>query len=180
MRKHRQKVLPIALVLVVVFAAWLADHLNGSSLDEGDSAFTSGLSKPRKGDEVYYLAPSVVNKSSQPLELIAVGPQTADAGLEFVEARVYPKPDRMDGPAIAWSTGDGNASSPPSLPSKPIGGQQIAPESTLDGIIYLRYRVTSAQRPLQSSGVKITYHRGFRNHTQVLDATYEVVTPTTP
>jgi hypothetical protein len=177
MRKPGQKVLPIALVLVLVFAAWLADHLNGSSLDEGDSAFTSGLSKPRKGDEVYYLAPSVVNKSRQMLELVAVGPQSADAGLEFVEARVYPKPDRMDGPVIAWSTGAGSASSPPSLPSKPVGGQQIAPESTLEGIIYLRYRVTSAQRPLQSSGVKVTYHRGFRDHSQVLPATYEVVPP---
>ncbi|MDX6260113.1 MAG: hypothetical protein QOH84_1801 [Kribbellaceae bacterium] len=174
MRKPGPKVLPIALVLVLVLGAWLADHLNGSSLDEGDGSFTSGLSDPRKGDEVYYLAPSVVNKSSQTLELVAVGPQTVDPGMEFVEARIYPEPDRMDGPWLAWSPGAGDRSSPPSLSSKPIGGQQIAPESTLEGIIYLRYRVTSAQRPLQSSGVKITYHRGFRNHSQVLPATYEL------
>ncbi|WP_328329602.1 hypothetical protein OHA70_06535 [Kribbella sp. NBC_00382] len=121
-----------------------------------------------------------MNKSRQTLELVAVEPQTVDSGMEFIEARIYPEPDRIDGPWLAWSPGAEDQSSPPSLPSKPIGGQQIAPKSTLAGIIYLRYRVTSDQRPLRSSGVKITYHRGFRNHTQVLDANYEVVLPTSP
>jgi hypothetical protein len=175
MRTHGRRVLLIVLVLVLALAGWLTDHLHGSSLDEGDTAFTSGLSDPRKGDEVYYLAPSVVNGSRQALELVAVAPQTVDPGLEFVEARVYAAPDRMDGVAIAWSTG---TEGPSHLPSEPVGGQQIAPGATFDRIIYLRYRITSDQRPLRSSGVKVTYHRGFRNHTQVLEATYEVVAPT--
>lgn len=170
----RKRILPIALVLALVSAAWLADHLNGTSLDVGDGSTTTGLSNPRKGDEIYYLTPTVVNKSRQPLELIAVAPQTTDPGMEFIEARLYPKPDRREGAWLAWSPGTGAHSSPPSLPSKPIGGQTIAPESTLEGIIYLRYRVTTDARPLRSTGVKITYHRGFRNHTQILDATYEV------
>ncbi|GAA0952217.1 hypothetical protein GCM10009554_54920 [Kribbella koreensis] len=174
----RKKILPMALVLVLVFGAWLADHLNGSSLDVGDGSTTTGLSNPRKGDEIYYLAPSVVNKSRQPLELVAVEPQTTDPGMEFIEARLYPAPPRKEGAWLAWSPGSGENSSPPTLPSKPIGGQQIAPESTLEGIIYLRYRVTSDARPLHSSGVKITYHRGFRNHSQVLDTIYEVTPPT--
>ncbi|WBQ06301.1 hypothetical protein [Kribbella sp. CA-293567] len=176
MRKHRPKWLPAAALLaLVVGGAWFSDHLNGSSLAETDAVEPlTGSSAPRQGEDVYFLAPELANKSRQPLELKAIAPKEVQPGLEFVGARVYQKPDRRDAAAPSWTTRDSAENSPLKLRSEPVGGQQLAAESTFDRVIYLRYKVTSDQRPLRSTGVEVTYHRGFRDHTQVLPITFEV------
>jgi len=168
--------IPTAVLIALLATAWLVDHFNGSAIREDGIGLNIGLPTVRKGDDVYFLAPPPGNRSHRPLKLSSLRPATSSPGLEFVEARVYQYADFIDAPPVCWATGGGKLSSPASVKSTPIAGTVVPAKSDLDAMIYLHFRVTTAQRPLEASGLKWTYRRGLREHSQVVETTYQVPT----
>jgi hypothetical protein len=171
----RKRLLVVGIAVVaLVGGSWLFDARNGLALDESEGGLTVGMDKVQQGADVYFLGPTPTNRSGRALELLAVAPDRTPAGLEFVDARVYAKAEFPGGSPLSWASGRGDGGNLARLESAPIAGRRIAAHADLDGLIYLHFRVTSAQRPLTSSGVRFSYHRGLRDHSQVLGGEYSV------
>jgi hypothetical protein len=170
----RTRLLVIGVLVAAVLAgALLFDAHSGSALDDS-AGISTGITKVNRGDDVYFLAPTLTNRSGRALELRTVRPDKTSPGLEFVEARVYEKDAFVGGAPLSWATGLGEGINPAAVRSASTAGRKVAADADLDALIYLHFRVTGEQRPLTSSGVRIGYHRGLRDHTQVLDSKYEV------
>jgi hypothetical protein len=168
----RKRLLIAGVAVVVVLAgALLFDARNAIDSSGG---MTFGITRVQQGDDVYFLAPTPTNRSGQALELRTVEPEKVSAGLEFVEARVYEQVDLNYSPSMSWVTGHGDGFDPAKVRSEPVAGRQVPAHASLEPLIYLHFRVTSAQWPLTSSGVRFSYHRGLRDHSQLLDSTYTV------
>ncbi|TDU90803.1 hypothetical protein EV138_4400 [Kribbella voronezhensis] len=165
---------PVVAVLAVLGGAWIFDARSGAALDESGGSLGIRMDDVRQGADVYFLAPTPINRSGRALELLAAAPDQTPAGLEFVEARVYKTAEFLDGVPACWATGRGEGADPARHKSTPIAGQRIGAHADLGAVIYLHFRVSSAQRPLISSGVRFSYRRGFREHSQVLGGEYSV------
>jgi len=55
----------------------------------------------------------------------------------------------------------------------PVDGYRLSGDPR-DRVILFKVRVTSVERPLKVSGLRITYRNGFRQHTQYVNANYEI------
>jgi hypothetical protein len=109
----------------------------------------------------------------EPVELVAVAPRSVDAGLEFLDARVYERDAFLDGVPLSWVTGQGPGPDPAGLAPVPVAGYRLSGDPRRRAIL-LRMRITSDVRPLRVTGLRVTYRKGFREHTQYLNATYAV------
>jgi hypothetical protein len=168
----RKRLLIAGVAVVIVLAgALLFDARNAMASSGG---MRLGIARVQQGDDVYFLAPTPTNRSGQALELRTVRPEKVSAGLEFVEARVYEPVDLNYSPSMSWVTGHGNGFDPAKVRSSPVAGRQVPAHASLEPFIYLHFRVTGAQWPLTSSGVRFTYHRGLRDHSQLVDANYTI------
>jgi hypothetical protein len=168
----RKRLLIAGLAVVVVLASALLLDARNSMDSSGGTRL--GIPRVQQGDDVYFLAPTPTNRSGQTFELRSVTPEKVSPGLEFVEARVYEQVDLNYSPSMSWVTGHGNGFDPAKVRSEPVGGRQVPAHGSLEPFIYLHYRVTSAQWPLTSSGVRFTYHRGLRDHSQLVDSNYTI------
>ncbi len=159
-------------VAVVVGGGLLVDNRNGAALDAAGGVAT-GLGKAHKGDDVYFWVPLPTNRSGRALELVAVEPDHTSTGFEFAEARIYDKDDFPGGNPVglvATATGPDFTK----LRSTPVAGRRIPAHADLGDLIYLHFRITGEQWPLTSTGVRVSYHRGLRDHTQILESNFSV------
>lgn len=168
----RKRLLVAGVAVVVVLAgALLLDARNSMNSSGG---MTLGIPRVQQGDDVYFLAPTPTNRSGQALELRTVTPENISAGLEFVEARVYEQVDLNYDPSMSWVTGHGKGFDPGKVRSEPVAGRKVPAHASLESLIYLHFRVTGTQWPLSSSGVRFSYHRGLRDHSELIDSTYTI------
>ena len=171
----RKRTITIAGVLaVVVLIGWLTDKHQGAALDLGDDSLTIGTPVPGRDVDVYLYAADLVSRDA--IRLVRVAPDVLDDGLEFEDARVYQRSAFVDGVQLSWSPGNGDAPDPARIASVPVDGYRLSGEPR-ERVILFRVRVTSDQRPLKMTGLRITYRNGLREHTQVVAANYEITGP---
>ncbi|WP_246486989.1 hypothetical protein [Kribbella qitaiheensis] len=174
----------LLLILVVAvggggWVGWDRTHTagvrNGEAFGAGGAYATIGMSHIRKGDDVFYIAPAPNNCSDDQLTLRTVGAEKSSPGLDYVDAKVY---KRADFPAGVPLTGGGQENSVgaelASRTSQPVAGYKLDAGQLMDDVIYLHFRVTTDQRPLESSGVAIGYQQDGRTFTQVLPAVFRL------
>lgn len=131
----------------------------------------------RKGDDMYWLTPTPLNKSDRELMLIALTPDTTSLGLEFVDARIYRRSDFLnEAPPLGWGGKYSFESGSPALvKSVPVAGRTIAAGQGMDDdVVMFHLRVTTDQFPLRASGVKVLYEQKGLRRFQILPATFEL------
>ena len=168
----RKRLLIAGVAVVVVLAGALL--LDARHSMNGSGGMTYSIPSVQQGDDVYFLAPTPTNRSGQALELRTVTPEKISAGLEFVEARVYEQVDLNYSPSMSWVTGHGKGFDPAKVRSEPVAGREVPAHASLEPRSYLHFRVTGTQWPLVSSGVRFSYHRGLRDHSELIESTYTV------
>jgi hypothetical protein len=183
----KRKLLPaiVAVVVIVVGGGWIAwdqSHIagvrNGQAFGSDGSRMTLTMTTVRKGDDVYYMAPSATNFSDAVLTFETVTPAATSPGLDYVEARIYKRDDFVAGIPLSWGTSDGSALDPGKTPSRPVRGYQLKPGQDMnDDIMFLHFRVTTGKRPLETSGVAIEYSQKRRTFEQVLPAILRLANP---
>jgi hypothetical protein len=183
---NQRRLLIVAIVTVaVVGAGWIAwdrTHTAGVRNDEafgtGEAYAKIGMTAVRKGDDVYYIAPAPTNYSDEKLVLRTVRPEKSSPGLDFVDAKIYKRADFADAVPISGG-GEGNSldSKLKDLPSQPVAGYTLDAGQLMDDVIYLHFRVTTDQRPLETSGVVFEYRQDGKNFTQVLAAVFQLEDP---
>jgi hypothetical protein len=182
--------MPVVVALAIVAAGatgWIvwdrvrSDEVRtGKAFGEDGATATIGMTTVRKGDDVWYLAPSIANLSDAPLTLETVTPAQDAPGLETVEARAFSPADFHSGLPLSWGTSNGPSSNPGLVPSRPIQGYSLSAGQEMDDVIYVHLRVTTDQRPLESSGVAVGYTQKGKKYRQVLPNTFRLETPTQP
>ncbi|WP_328526038.1 hypothetical protein [Kribbella sp. NBC_00359] len=170
----RRRIVIAGLVVAVLLAIWLIDNRQGAALDVGDGSMTIGSPLVGKAD-FYFLAPALESRST--IELVGMTPEIAEPGLEFVDARIYRREDFLGGVPASWTTSNGDSSNPTKLASAPLAGYKLTGEQRKEDVVLLHLRVTTDQRPLNVTAVRVTYRNGFREHTQAIDAKYQVIAP---
>jgi hypothetical protein len=176
----------VALALIVAgsggWITWDQSHTagvrNGQAFGSDASAATITMTTVRKGDDVYYIAPSTTNFSDAELTLETVTPAAASPGLDYVEARIYKRDDFVAGVPLSWGTADGSSSNPSNTPSKPVRGYKLEAGQDMNDIMFLHFRVTSGTRPLETNGVTIEYSQKHRTFKQVLPAIFRLANHT--
>jgi len=171
----RRRIISAGVVVAVLFVGWLVDNRQGAALDAGDGSITISSPLAGKDADFYFLAPAL--ESRRPIELVDMTPEIADAGLEFVDARVYQRDDFLGGVPISWTVGNSDSSNPTKLVSAPLSGYELNGEQHKEDVVLLHLRVTTDRRPLNVTAVRVTYRNGFREHTQAIDANYQVIAP---
>lgn len=157
-----KKKLPVIVALAVIVAGgggwivWDQTHIagvrNGQAFGGDGSSMTLTMTTVRKGDGVYYMAPSATNFSDAELTFETVTPAATSPGLDYVEARIYKRDDFFAGVPLSWSTSDGSSSNPGNTQSKPVRGYKMEAGQDMNDIMFLHFRVTSDTRPLETSG----------------------------
>jgi hypothetical protein len=179
----KRRLLIVAVVAVVVggggWVAWDRTHTagvrNGEAFGTGEAYAKIGMTNVRKGDDVYYVAPTPTNYSAAKLTLQTVDPEKSSPGLDYVDAKVYKRADFGDAvPINGGGQGDSLDSTLKSLPSQSVAGYRLESGQLMDDVIYLHFRVATDKRPLESSGVVIGYRQDGRNFTQVLAAVFQL------
>jgi hypothetical protein len=181
------KALPVVVALAVIAAGatgWIvwdrtqADRVRtGHAFGDDGAVATIGMRTVRKGDEAWYLAPSMTNLTDKPLTVEAVSWAQVSPGLEYIDARVYRRDDFAGALPLAWGTADGSSSSPTRVPSKPVQGYVLKAGQDLNDVIYLHLRVTTDTRPLESNGVAVEYSQRGKRYRQVLPAVFKLEQP---
>jgi hypothetical protein len=174
-----------ALTLILsVSAGWIAwdqTHTagvrNGEAFGPDGAVGTIGMTTARKGDEVWYVSPMPANMSDAELTLEKVSPAAVSPGLDYLDARIYKRSDFISGVPLSWGTADGASSNPGQVPSRPIQGYKLQAGQQMDDVIFLHFRVTTAQRPLETSGVTVEYKQRHKTFKQVLQAVFRLENP---
>ena len=161
----------VGLLVAVLLAGWLVDRKQGSAIKVGDGETTLGVPVAGRDVDVYFYAADL--EVRKPVELVQVAPRVADDGLEFVEARVYRRDAFPGGAYMSWTAGNPSVADPTGVASVPVDGYRLSGDPR-DRVILFKVRVTSVERPLKVSGLRITYRNGFRQHTQYVNANYEI------
>jgi len=162
----------MAVVALLVVAGWLIDRRQGEALDIGEGSITIGSPVSGTNVDIYFYAPGL--KSRDAVELVRIAPENADPGLEFVDARVYHRESFLNGVPLSWTKDNGPASDPTRVASGPIDGYLLNGESD---VILFRVRIITDERPLSVRALRVTYRNGLREHTQVIDANYDIIAP---
>jgi hypothetical protein len=76
---------------------------------------------------------------------------------------------------VNWRGPTSDADSPVRVRSESVRGRKLAPGESLDDVVLLHLRVTTANRPLRATGVKVEYQEGRKRFTQVLDVTLDLI-----
>lgn len=176
-------------IVVVVVCAGVGLALRGSEdperVNEGhafgseDGSYEIGIPTVLVNEDVWYMAPSMTNRSSKELTLEDVQPGSTPEGITFVEARLFEKEVFIAGVPLSWDTGSGSADDPSTRASTGVQGLTLLPGQSFpdDKIIYLHVRVTTSKRPLKSDGVKFIYQQDGRRYSQTLSANLAIVAP---
>jgi hypothetical protein len=171
----RRRTITAGVVVTILFVGWLVDNRHGAALDVGDGSITISSPLVGKDADFYFLAPALESRST--IELVGMTPEIAEPGLEFVDARVYKRDDFLGGVPASWTMGNGDSSNPTKLASAPLSGYELNGEQRKEDVVLLHLRVTTDRRPLNVTAVRVTYRNGFREHTQSIDANYQVIAP---
>ncbi|ONI78361.1 hypothetical protein BWI15_02485 [Kribbella sp. ALI-6-A] len=147
---------------------------NGKAFGEDGASATIGMTAVRKGEDVWYLCPSIANLSDAPLTLESVTPAHNSPGLESVDARVYRPADFHAGLPLTWGSSSGTSANPGLVPSRPVQDTVLGPGQEMDDVIYLHLRVTTDRRPLESNGVAVEYRQKGKRYRQVLPNTFRL------
>jgi hypothetical protein len=184
------RTLPVVIALAVIAAGatgwivWDRSHSGrlrtGHAFGEDGASATIGMRTVRKGDEVWYLAPSMANLSDKQLTLEAATWNQLSAGLDYIDARIYRRADFPGTLPLSWGTADGPSLSPGRVPSRPVRGYTLDAGQEMDDVVYLHLRVTTANRPLESTGVAVEYRQKGKRYQQVLPATLRLEQRTAP
>ncbi|GAB2597337.1 hypothetical protein [Kribbella endophytica] len=179
----KSKALPVLVAVLLIgaigWATWDRTHWDrvrdGQAFGEDASGTHLGMTAVRQGDEIWYLAPALTNVDGGRLTLESATPVDVSAGIEAIDAAVYRKDDYPQGPPLSW--GADGASSPARRVSRPLHGYPLAEGQAMDDLIYLHVRVTTAQRPVQFTGVAVEYRQSGRRFRQVIPVKFSVENP---
>jgi hypothetical protein len=179
----KSKLLPALVAVLMVgaisWAVWDRTHWDrirdGQAFGADATGTNLGMTTVSRGDELWYLAPALTNVHGGRLTLESATPVDASAGIEWIDAAVYSQDDFLGGPPLAWR-GNG-ASSPAQRSSKPVRGYALDGGQEMRDLIYLHLRITTAQRPLQFTGVAVEYRQSGRHFRQVVPAMFSVENP---
>jgi hypothetical protein len=184
------KTLPVVVALAVLTAGatgWTvwdrtrSGIRSGHAFADGGGSYTIGMTTVRKGHEVWYLAPSLANASDDSLTLETAKPAQSSAGMEYIGARIYKRDAFPGGVPLSWGTADGGSPySPPRAPSQPFQGFTLEPGQGMDEVVYLHFRVTTDQRPLENNGVTVEYRQKGKRFAQTLSMTFRLENPAQP
>jgi hypothetical protein len=136
----------------------------------------------RAGDDLWYIAPAITNRSSKKLTLEEIEPGTLPEGMTFIDTRIFKKDAFVAGVPLSWDTGSGDAFDPSSKPSTSVRGRTILPGQGIpdDMVIYLHLKVTTAARPIETNGVRFIYEQNGNKYAQVLSASLKLTTKAAP
>lgn len=139
----------------------------GSALESsyGDGA-EMGDEHRRVGDRVYYLSPTLTNRSKDPITVTAVSGVASGPGLAFIESRIYSTTDFGNEVVLLWTPASREGSDPKQVPSSPATDIILQPGQTFDSshFILVEMQIRQAGR-WQSNGVTVKYQQ--RGHTRV-------------
>ncbi|MEU8221462.1 hypothetical protein [Kribbella sp. NPDC048915] len=145
----------------------------GDAFGASEGSYEIGVPTAQVGDDVWFFAPGITNRSSEKVTLEEVRPGTVPEGISFVEARLFEKDVFVTGIPLSWDSSGGLAADDPSRkPSTEVRGHALLPGATLpdEKIVYLHVRIATTARPLMVQGVEFVYEQGGRRYSQTLDA----------
>jgi hypothetical protein len=185
----KRPIVVIAGVICVVTCVGIGLMLRGSAdssgIENGDAfgadegSYEIGMPTVRAGEDVWYIAPALTNRSSKKLTLEDIQPGALPEGITFVETRLFDKDVFLAGVPLSWDTGGGSAYDPSTKTSNAVQGYMLLAGQSLpdNRLIYLHLRATSSTRPLTVKGVKVVYRQGNRKYSQMLGATLTLTKP---
>ncbi|WP_433020006.1 hypothetical protein [Kribbella sp. CA-294648] len=177
MRRKPILAVAAAVAVAIVLGAGLAwNRRDADGVHNGRAFATDGgvpvseLTTATKGDEVWVLAPAPANISDSDLTINAVQPGDTPPGLDYIEAKIFNRDDFPSGVPLAWDTGSGDGANPALRPSVTPQGYKLQAGQTMDKeVILLHFRVTTEQRPLETTGVTIEYSQKGKHYQQTLE-----------
>ncbi|WP_432881999.1 hypothetical protein ACQPYH_38495 [Kribbella sp. CA-245084] len=167
----------VGVGLVVQGSGDLNRIRQGDAFGAEDGSYEIGMPTVLVNEEVWYMTPSMTNRSSETLTLEDLQPGTTPEGITFIGARLFEKEVFIAGAPLSWDTGGGSAYDPSTRVSSGVQGLTLLPGQRFpdDKIIYLHIRVTTSKRPLKVDGVKFIYEQNGRRYSQTLSASLAIV-----